>query len=222
MRLPFYTLFLGACMVAHPTKGSAQQRPNSSGLPVGSVIAAAFDVSRTPRAEGMENWLECDGRSLPVREYLSLFQAIGWTYGLGADSVHRTTFALPDYRGMFLRGFSGQSDRDPDKNGRRDPNDLNRVTGNKVGSVQRDAMQSHKHVDSGHSHGTNAVVGGWEWSDNANDRKVGRPEPPGANIDRGYAQLGDPVDSGTGAGEVRHGRETRPVNISVVWLCRVK
>lgn len=42
-----------------------------------------------------ENFLPCDGRSLPIGEYTALYSLIGSTYG-GDD---RTIFSLPDLRG---------------------------------------------------------------------------------------------------------------------------
>lgn len=187
--------------------------------PIGTVIAMAADI---PLHSLEPEWMPCDGRSLLIDEHLRLFGAIGWTHGLGSDPVTRTTFSAPDFRGYFLRGLSGATNRDPDKSGRHDPLNPAVVLGDVVGSVEEDALQSHRHADRGHTHTTSAAQGGWEWSDNAEDRKVGRPDPPAATNGTGYADLGDPLDSGSGAGAVRHGKETRPMNVGVVWLIRAR
>lgn len=47
-------------------------------------------------------WLKADGAAVSRTAYAALFAAIGTTYGAGDGA---TTFALPDLRGEFLRGF---------------------------------------------------------------------------------------------------------------------
>jgi hypothetical protein len=189
-------------------------------IPVGSVIA--YSGENESIQEGNSVWFICDGRSLKISEYLKLFKIIGWTYGYGDDQINRSTFSLPDYRGYFLRGMDKGTDRDPDKVSRRSHFNHNVIVNDKIGSFEEDSLQSHKHKDSGHKHGSNAVVGGKIRSDDADDRDVGKPDPEEAKIDTGYADLGDPVDSGTGAGKVKHGKETRPKNVSVNWIIRAK
>ncbi|MCH7575326.1 MAG: hypothetical protein IIA59_09400 [Candidatus Marinimicrobia bacterium] len=86
------------------------------------------------------------------------------------------------------------------------------------GVVQEDQMQSHRHLeDVGHSHeyrGARNETGGglgdgidlWDGMDKATTRAK--------------VVLGDPT--ATGAGIPRHGPETRPVNMSVVWIIKIK
>lgn len=47
-------------------------------------------------------WLKCNGAQISRTTYSALFAAIGTTYGSGNGS---TTFHLPDFRGLFPRGF---------------------------------------------------------------------------------------------------------------------
>lgn len=47
-------------------------------------------------------WLKCNGAQISRTTYSALFSAIGTTYGPGDGS---TTFHLPDFRGLFPRGF---------------------------------------------------------------------------------------------------------------------
>jgi hypothetical protein len=72
-------------------------------VPIGGVAAMGCTL------DANKWWLPCDGRMLPVSDNLPLYQAIGNTYG-GDDK----SFALPDYRGRFLRGTSYDSGVDPD------------------------------------------------------------------------------------------------------------
>ncbi|WP_254473213.1 phage tail protein [Bartonella sp. B1098] len=72
-------------------------------------------------------WLLCDGRAYSRSDYSDLFSAIGTVWGEG-NSV--TTFNVPDFRGMFLRGVD--SGRHIDE-------------GRSFASVQTDLMESHEH-----------------------------------------------------------------------------
>ena len=62
--------------------------------PVGAIIA--FPATAIPAG-----WLECNGQAVSITIFTDLFGLIGTTYGAGDES---TTFNLPDYRGVFLRG----------------------------------------------------------------------------------------------------------------------
>ncbi|BBH52420.1 tail fiber protein [Fluviispira sanaruensis] len=81
-------------------------------------------------------WLLCDGREFQQSQYPELFNVIKNTYG-GNEAY---TFKLPDYRGLFLRGFNG--DRSDDLS---DPDKDNRKGGNNLGSTQLDEFMSHTH-----------------------------------------------------------------------------
>jgi len=71
------------------------------GVPPGTVIAYAG--SNIP-----VGYLPCDGRTLNISDYPELYSAIGLTYGGDASS-----FRLPDFRGMFLRGNGAYKDAIP-------------------------------------------------------------------------------------------------------------
>ena len=68
---------------------------NNSITPSGCVIAFAGAASPV-------GYLECNGSTVNRTTYANLFTAIGTTYGIGDGS---TTFALPDLRGEFVRGW---------------------------------------------------------------------------------------------------------------------
>lgn len=57
-------------------------------------------VAPLPVTGALATWLECNGVLYLTADYPSLFAVLGTNYG--GDGV--TTFAVPDYRGMFLRG----------------------------------------------------------------------------------------------------------------------
>jgi phage-related tail fiber protein len=66
-----------------------------AGNDVGQV--ATFAMSTAP-----SGWLKANGATVSRTTYAALFTAIGTTFGAGDGS---TTFALPDLRGEFIRGW---------------------------------------------------------------------------------------------------------------------
>jgi microcystin-dependent protein len=95
----------------------------------------------------LNGWLLCDGKlydRIDVK-YAKLFGAIGTSWG--GDGGNK--FAVPDLRGMFLRGVSGNSGNDPDTDKRdRSRPDLHSSGngGNAVGSKQGFDIQAHTHT----------------------------------------------------------------------------
>ena len=69
-------------------------------IPVGGIVPYSGDLSLLDKSQ----WVVCDGSALKISEYLELFKVIRWNYGYGNDTVGRSYFSLPDYRGVFLRG----------------------------------------------------------------------------------------------------------------------
>jgi phage-related tail fiber protein len=57
-------------------------------------------------------WLICDGSLISRTVYIDLFSAIGTTFGSGDGA---TTFALPDLRGEFIRGWDDDRSIDSDR-----------------------------------------------------------------------------------------------------------
>jgi phage-related tail fiber protein len=86
-----------------------------------------------------EGWLLCDGSAISRSDYSNLYNAIGVCWGTGDGA---TTFNIPDLRGMFLRGVSGESGNDPDAESRVLLKDNGGNTGNNVGSYQGDAIRN--------------------------------------------------------------------------------
>ena len=90
--------------------------------PVGSVIASAVN------AGGINSgYLPCNGAAVSRTVYIDLFNHIGTNYGAGDGS---TTFNIPDYRGVFLRGIDEGRGLDPNR---------------AFASYQDDEIKSHRH-----------------------------------------------------------------------------
>ncbi|WP_375608911.1 MULTISPECIES: phage tail protein, partial [unclassified Bartonella] len=70
-----------------------------------SGLIGPFGMERLP-----DGWLPCDGRAYSRRTYRALFEVIGTTWGEGDGA---TTFNVPDFRGMFLRGMDYERNLDP-------------------------------------------------------------------------------------------------------------
>ncbi len=85
-------------------------------IPTGSVIFVSNNTAPT-------GYMKANGALISRTIYSSLFDAIGTTFGEGDGS---TTFALPDLRGEFLRGWDDGRGVD---------------TGRAFGSAQLDQMQ---------------------------------------------------------------------------------
>jgi microcystin-dependent protein len=103
--------------------------------PAGMIIPTGWDGS------AKSGWLYCDGSSVLIDDYPSLYAAIGTRFGQ-ADATH---FNIPDFRGRFLRGADDGAGNDPDAAGRT-AMATGGNTGDNVGSVQADAFESHTHT----------------------------------------------------------------------------
>jgi len=123
-------------------------------IPTGTVVAFAGDKSKVP-----DGWLLCDGSEVSREMYEELFDTIGTAHGVGDGNA---TFRLPDYRGLFLRGVAAERAHiiEPSAPNRMAMN-MGGNTGNNVGSIQNDALNSHSHGSGSLSaSGTNLNVSG--------------------------------------------------------------
>ena len=89
---------------------------------IGAGNVAFFATATAPNG-----WLKANGALISRTAYASLFAAIGTTFGVGDGA---TTFALPDLRGEFLRGFDDARGVD---------------AGRALGSAQAQNIQAHAH-----------------------------------------------------------------------------
>jgi hypothetical protein len=178
----------------------------SGEVPVGSVVAFAGEVLDTGNVvEVRPGWLLCNGAALRDSAFPELFKAIQACHGNGMDSpTPPASFNLPDYRGYFLRGVSGNSGRDPNNSDAHRPqNHPGGNVGNRVGSVQADQVGSHSHA----IFGRHLEAEGGHGFD-------------GAGFDSNSSH-GSPFehDYSTKASD---GTETRPRNAYVFWIIRAK
>lgn len=129
-------------------EGSAWREVSFAALPSSPYSEVAHNASTFagmiapfagPADKIPAGWLICDGRTVSRSEYVNLYKAIGVCWGNGDGS---TTFNLPDLRGMFLRGVSGDSGNDPDASSRTMLTNNGGNTGNNVGSYQGDAIRN--------------------------------------------------------------------------------
>ena len=172
--------------------GSDWKAGVNPGVPIGTIIAYAG--STVP-----SGWALCDGASQSINgNYAPLYAAIGDKWGTGGAG----SFNLPDLRGMFLRGWDGNANNDPDKNSRT-ANRTGGATGNNVGSVQADAFQGHQHqyLERGGSGGSN-------WSMGSSNSKIS-PVVATENI---------VTDGNNGTPKVSS--ETRPKNAYVMYIIK--
>jgi len=173
-----------------------------------SALESAFVGTVSAYAGASDNlpggWLLCDGSEVSRDEYPRLFAAIGTAHGGGA-----TTFNLPDYRGMFLRGVDNGAGNDPDGENR------------SVGSVQGHALGTHGHevADPGHDHDISwaAMTDGAGERESvglgrAQHRSVAENQPV---IDSAFTVI--TVTTPTGANV---STETRPVNSAVNYIIK--
>ena len=103
-----------------------------------------------------------------------------------------TTFNLPDLRGQFIRGVDNAAGIDPDSASRLDRGDG--VTGDIVGTTQEDDFKSHEHQIKSRADGGSGI----------------------------NARLGNHLDVGSQSTELEGGNETRPKNIYVRFIMRIK
>lgn len=172
-----------------------KQNPIWGGLPcAGSSKTPGASAKAPMNHVEAEGWMLCDGRFLEVSAFPELFAAIGTLYGEETGTGHM--FRIPDYRGVFLRGFDAGSGMDPDASTRKDP--TNNHDANTVGSLQCDALQEHTHsYDVVQVSGTSAQGGAAGVSSTA--KPTSKPESP-----------------------ARLSTETRPKNIAVNYIIKFR
>ena len=188
-------------------------------VPIGAVMAYAGEVKDSGGVvEVCPGWLLCNGAAVSDRRFPELFQAIQASHGNGSDSMGPlpgASFNLPDYRGLFLRGVTGVSDRDPDcSDADRLQNHPGGNIGNRVGSYQSDGFGQHEHdiKDDGHTHGYNWLqhTGGPDIQGGAHCNRSDN-NPFRTSNEKSNVHL---VPEG--------GKETRPKNAYVHYIIRAK
>lgn len=153
-----------------------------AGVPSGAVAHFAMNTAPT-------GWLKANGALVSRTTYANLFAAIGTTFGAGDGS---TTFALPDLRGEFLRGWDDGRSIDSSR---------------AFGSSQASQMQSHNHI-SGHKRAS-----GFNYSSgNYGTVSTGTGFYSGA----GGAAAATVAANTSSAGGTENSSENRPRNIALL------
>ena len=93
----------------------------AAGVPVGTILT--FAANNPP-----SGFLECNGAAISRSTYATLFGIVSTTYGVGDGS---STFALPDLRGQFVRGWDNSAGVD---------------SGRSFASSQTDQNKNHTHT----------------------------------------------------------------------------
>jgi microcystin-dependent protein len=101
-------------------------------VPVGTIVPFAGQPRRTAELQS-QGWLKCNGDSVSRLDYPELYVAIGTQYGGDGNP----NFALPDLRGMMLRGADEAAGRDSGS-ARRRQQGTNLIIGDAPGSWQGD------------------------------------------------------------------------------------
>ena len=136
--------FSSSPIVPTPTTGTQAANKDyvDNATPAGTIITFASVTAPT-------GYLKCNGALISRTTYAALFAAIGTTFGAGDGS---TTFALPDLRGYFPRGWDDGRGID---------------TSRVFGSSQDDDFKSHTHSGSIHdlsSTGYTHIGGSEAWN----------------------------------------------------------
>jgi len=163
------------------------------GNPTGTVIAFASSQNIP------SGYLECDGSEVLRASYPALYGVIGDVYT--NDLSQSTHFNVPDLRGMFVRGWSGNTS---------DNTTVSIDSGRAFGSNQPDQNKSHTHVvnDPGHVHNITASTG---------QRSV---------ADGGFSAGDVPVASDTNSEvtgitlDTEGGSESRPHNVAMIYCIK--
>lgn len=170
----------------------------SKSFPAGLI--ATFAMEKLP-----EGWILCDGKEYLRKQYVNLFEAIGETWGRGDGE---TTFNVPDLRGMFLRGLDSKRGIDVDQD---------RV----LGSKQEDAFKSHTHTgqtdeagEHTHKHSRLVLVKPGDYNQSGTRVRYANPENSAETLSAGNHSHRVLLTT-TG------GKETRPVNVAVVYAIKI-
>ena len=185
-----------------PSSPYSEIAHNAILFPPGLIAPFAGSADKVPAG-----WLLCDGSEVSRSDYANLYDAIGVNWGTGDGS---TTFNLPDLRGMFLRGVSGESGYDPDADARVLLKDNGGNTGNNVGSYQGDAIRnivgSFKTFDRGEPFASNVFYdSGTRWS---------------ASVKGGNSDNWCPATGFDASRVVPVGGDNRPKNVYVTYIIK--
>lgn len=161
-----------------------------------SGMIAPFAMLKAP-----VGWLECNGLAVSRMTYQSLFNAIGISWGRG-DGI--TTFNLPDYRGVFLRGWDNGRGLDSGRVFASLQESQNRAH-NHGGATSTAGNHTHEFVDSSFDGIVTATYGNTGYTALKKDQT--RTTAPSGAHSHTIANDGGP--------------EARPVNLTALYAIKV-
>lgn len=162
-------------------------------VPIGSIQAWHRDLNGAIPALP-DGWVECNGQTLSDSESV-----------LDGQIIPDLNNARNGWNsaGSFLRG------------------------GTASGTFESDQFQGHSHTDPGHTHGYTFQTPEWVGYNSGYSLAGGDPAinqlgkvTASSTTSSATTGIGDPTATGYNA--PRYGFETKPVNMSVVWIMRVK
>jgi len=202
------------------------------GIPTGTVVP--FASTTTP-----SGWILCDGglygrTSSNPSPQPNLFSVIGTTYGAG-DSL--TTFAVPDLRGMFVRGFDNGRNIDPLRSFASqqaygiESHNHNGVTGGESAShthsfsgttAVMNSNQSHSHDIWFQDTTASFIGGGGGYETNQfTATQFGKTRPTNIDHTHSFSGTTQGVSSGHTHSISNYGiTETRPVNVAMNYIIK--
>ena len=184
------TVFDNVMLYCNTLSGNVQTALTNLSYSVNPVATIIMSPMSDIQTTSSNKYLLCDGQSVGRSSFPNLFAKIGTTFG----SADPFSFNVPNYQGVFLRGY-GQSMI----NGQIYEGNFT------VNSPQQDAIQYHNHFGQQGSYcGTNRVSGV------TNAFASGGFFPGTYNFDQTGLQSTGRNDSG----------ETRPVNFSVYYYIK--
>jgi len=193
---------------------------NLAMVPIGSIVAYIGPVDTAHPLP--ESWMLCDGSPLSSSTYPALFVAIGTANGDGRDiaGIKVADFNLPDLRGEFLRGTDLGRGVDPDRNARTSAK-LGGDSGDSVASVERQATARPitpftTDTQGTHHHDLNLEITAGRQDGSVHNTAAWRTLAGGSQGTTSDA--GSHSHTITGGGDA----ETRPSNVNVNWIIRVK
>jgi microcystin-dependent protein len=169
-------------------------------FPIGTVLPFAGSWEESGSKLEAMGWTLCDGSPIAYDTNPDLYSVIG--NGFGADE---TGFRLPDFRGYFLRSVDPDGTMDPDGRSRAAPTKLEQPgnSGLAVGSVQPHGVGPHEHQ----------II---------NYNQFIQQEISAGSLGVTSSTCPPPDTGGTTTQGNDMGRETRPVNMYVHFIIKVK
>ena len=173
-------------------------------LPAGTIVPFVGNDKAAADLSGI-GWFLCNGSTLGKNDFPLLYNILGYTCG-----GKGLNFALPDLRGVFLRGVDlpvgeAGAHRDPDADKRTSHTSDEEKAPNKILSRQVDAFKRHKHnIPNGPAYVDSIRLGASQFDRTPPTLYLQRFDKPGAGV------ITPTLDTGA--------QDTRPVNVSVNYI----